>query len=430
MRLKKALFVILVVLDMVSLSTFSFAQEENTAKKTIWDKIHGFIEYRIYPYFHHNRDDHMVVNEAVGELKIQDKLGSYFDFLVAPRFIIDDDNMSTGAIDEWVDDDIKRNIFNINEWFLRFKKDHFSASIGKQIYAWGTADLFNPTDNLNARDFTDFIENEKIGALSLDMNYALRNWKFEFVMIPFFTPARLPLLNKRWSPLPEDFPLAVDERDIPAKSLENAQYASRISTTIGGWDLSASYYYGFEGIPTGLISMPIPMSVTPIYDKVRICGADFSTTIKGFEVHGETAYYRRDNKDRNDYLQFISGFNYTFSDIIRDQDAKVTLEYARDEIVRSGDNTARYADLELSHPFRNSVMTKLEYEFSYSKRIEISSVYNVNHEDFIIEPKFCYKPNDSWDFEVGFDILDGRSDSLFGAYARNDRGFVRTKYSF
>lgn len=404
--------------------------EEEQGEETFWDNISGSIEHRLFPYFHSARGDRSVKNEFILELEVRDNIGENFEYLVVPRLIWDDNNSSSGYMNRVIDDDIRRNITDLKEWHVRFKSEHLMASLGKHIFSWGTADGFNPTDNLNPRDFTDFIENEKIGVPSLDLNYFNGNYRFEAVVIPVFTPSRLPLFGKRWSPIPQNFPLMINDRVLPSETMDNVQFASRISATLGGWDLSASYFNGFEYVPTGLISTPIPTSITPVYDEVSIYGADFSTTISTFEVHGEVAYYDRDDKDRNCYLQYILGFDRTIEDIISDHDLTITLEYAREETVRRADNPNRYIDFELSHVFKNSIMTKLVYEFDYFKKIEIAGIYNVNNKDYIIQPKFCYKPTDNWLIEVGLDILGGSSTSFFGRYSKNDRAFIKTKYSF
>jgi hypothetical protein len=441
MKYKKLFFFI--IAGVLLFNTASFADSESEKKKTLLDMIDGSVEYRVFPYFHRARGDDRVVNEVSAELRIRRKLGDYFDFLAVPRFIMDDDHLSHGAMDDLVDKDIRRNIINLKEWHLRFKKDYFSASAGKQIFSWGTADMFNPTDNLNPRDFTDFIENEKIGVPSVSLDYFRSSWKLEFIFIPLFTPTRLPLFDTRWSPVPEGFPLPINQRDLPAQSMKNAQYATRASITLNGWDFSVSYFDGFESVPAGQVDtsrvfvpvpvpgfVSVPTGITPVYDKVRIIGGDFSTTFDKFEIHGESAYYRRDNNDRNSYLQYIFGFNYTIDDIISDHDVKLTLEYAREEIVDRADNPGRYIDFELSHVFRNSLMGKIVYEFDYRKKIQIGGIYNINHHDYLIQPKFCYRPTDNWDIETGFDILGGGSETLFGRYSKNDRFFAKAKYSF
>ena len=427
-----------VVLGIFLLTTTALAEEvveetaieEEVEPDTFWDNISGSIEHRIFPYFHSARGDRSLKNVFILELEVRDDVGEHFDYLVVPRLMWDDNNSTSGYMNRVIDDDIKRNIANIKEWNARFKSDHFTASLGKHIFSWGTADGFNPTDNVNPRDFTDFIENEKIGVPSLDLNFFSGNYRFEAIVIPVFTPSRLPLFDKRWSPIPQNFPLMINDRSLPSETMDNVQFGSRFSATLGGWDLSASYFNGFEYVPTGLISTPIPTSITPVYDEVDIYGFDFSTTIGTFEVHGEAAYYDRDDRDRNNYLQYILGVDHTIENIISDHDLKITLEYAREETVRRAENPNRYIDFELSHVFKNSIITKLIYEFDYFKKIEVAGIYNVNNDDYIIQPKFCYKPTDNWLIEVGLDILGGGATTFFGRYSKNDRAFIKTKYSF
>ena len=407
-----------------------YAEKIEAPKKTLNDIIDGSFEWRLYPYFQRYRGDKQVVTEGVLDLSIKDNIGEYFQYMISPRAIMDNDYLSAGSINDIVDNDIKRNIFTIHEWYARYKRDFFVASAGAQIYSWGTADIFNPTDYLNPRDFTDFIDNEKIAVPSAALTLFRGNWKADFIVIPVFTPSRLPLFDTRWSPVPENFPLTINDRQLPKRSGDDVQFATRIGATLAGWDFSMNYFDGIETVPAGLISTPIPNSVTPIYDKVRVWGGDFSKAIGVFEAHGEAAYFNRDNKDRDDLLQYILGFNYTANDIISTHDLKVTFEYAREETIRRGDNTGRYINLDLSHVFRNSLMAKFTYEFNDRMNFKIGTIYNINHEDYLIQPKFCFKPRDNWEVELGFDILSGDSDTLFGRYSKNDRGFIKTTLTF
>jgi hypothetical protein len=57
-------------------------------------------------------------------------------------------------------------VLDVKEAVLTFRPQAVEISLGKQIFAWGTADAFNPTDNLNPWDAMDPIDNEKMGVYS------------------------------------------------------------------------------------------------------------------------------------------------------------------------------------------------------------------------------------------------------------------------
>ncbi len=151
--------------------------------------------------------------------------------------------------------------------------------VGRQILVWGTADKFNPTNNLNPDDledrplFTEPIANQMV---VVDVApWGDKVW-FEGVYIPLFYPALLPpsasaALKDPQSPVP--FAEYSDLRTIdalqqrldanealvpkvkghivqPKPSFRNSQAAFKIGWSFWEVDMSLSYYYGRHDIPT------------------------------------------------------------------------------------------------------------------------------------------------------------------------------------
>ncbi len=55
------------------------------------------------------------------------------------------------------------------------------------------------------------------------------------VVVPVFTPSRLPFAGDRWTSVPPSPLVAVvDQRVLPADQPANAQFAARIRTTLSG----------------------------------------------------------------------------------------------------------------------------------------------------------------------------------------------------
>lgn len=202
----------------------------------------------------------------------------------------------------------------------------FDLKIGRQIVVWGTADKFNPTNNLNPDDLEDRpLFTEPIANQMVVMDYAPPKLKdklwFQGVYIPLFYPALLPPsasagLKSPYSEVP--FALEEDRQEIeylqdtflprnqrlipvvyghvnhPSLSLKNGQAAFKVGARLGIVDLSASYYYGRHDIPlptyvdssqlADLDQDPvngyyIQSDVDLIYPKMQVVGLDFSTQL-------------------------------------------------------------------------------------------------------------------------------------------------------
>jgi len=201
--------------------------------------------------------------------------------------------------------------------------------LGRQIVVWGTADKFNPTNNINADDledrplFTEPIANQ-MAVIDYTLPSSDKFWA-QFVYVPFFTPALLPpsaataLLDpKTMPPYVNDVDLDAIEflqgyidtnpkydpdiyanLELPENRFKNSQVAFKLGSKIGPVDLSASYYRGFHDIPlpvnvkstsVALFSdemTEIPpeerfwyrSDVTLIYPKMQVLGLDFATQL-------------------------------------------------------------------------------------------------------------------------------------------------------
>ena len=86
---------------------------------------------------------------------------------------------------------------------------------GKQFYAWGTADFFNPTDNINPYDYLDVLERDKLAVWSAAARLP-RVRRLVFVVVPVFTPSRVPLFRQPVTPEPPPgFQVIADDRVLP-----------------------------------------------------------------------------------------------------------------------------------------------------------------------------------------------------------------------
>jgi hypothetical protein len=155
--------------------------------------------------------------------------------------------------------------------------DGFDLTIGQQLVYWGVGDQFNPTNNLNADDLEDILYfGQQQGNFMVKADYWLTaDWQMSAVMVPVFRPAllprtgilqlarvdRLPLADgpTRWRLAGEQatsqtisgYPTIVRDVNVvlPDKDFDNIQGAFRLGGTLGGQDISLSYYNGRTDFP-------------------------------------------------------------------------------------------------------------------------------------------------------------------------------------
>ena len=71
----------------------------------------------------------------------------------AGRLLGVDDGFDAGLAFQIPETSLHRSILDLRESVARFRYGAFEVSVGKQIFAWGTAEGFNPVDNLNSWDY-------------------------------------------------------------------------------------------------------------------------------------------------------------------------------------------------------------------------------------------------------------------------------------
>ena len=168
-------------------------------------------------------------------------------------------------------------------------------TVGQQHVSWGLADVINPTDLINPRDYDRFLDLE-LGYTKLPAPMARLEWylpkslKIDVVALPFFVPARFHVVEADVALFAHDFPLfyvlnqvrsnpdwyrverALDlwypgwEEDLDAlledqnffdvrtrhldDDFTHAEGALRFSGKAGSVDFSTSYFYLWDDIPT------------------------------------------------------------------------------------------------------------------------------------------------------------------------------------
>jgi len=345
--------------------------------------------------------------------------------------------------------DPSRNRIYPKEYYMNISLKSLELRLGKQKYFWGRADGINATNNICPVDYTDFLDadDEKIGQISLNSKYYLKNWTLNGVYIPFFNTSILPVKNSIWNlPLPTVIsgpcgryftPVFNYLPDYaPDKNLKAGQYAFKLDKQGSGFDFSTSYYHGYSHLPeitktfSFLNSDSIQVNILKNYLPKDIAGFDFATTIGKFGVRGEGAYFLTSGKQAKlinyqyDYLQYALGIDYKKD--IDNNNLYFILQWIQ-EIVPSGN---KYPETSFNHIFQKCLLVRAEINSRNILSFSMQALYDVVYKDYYLKPQINYKIFDGLELIGVVDILNGDDRSLFGIYKNNDRVQMKVKYSF
>ena len=334
----------------------------------------------------------------------------------------------------------ENGLVRLREAFADLYLGQTDLRLGKQRIAWGTADGVNPTDNLNPVDYgRPFEEDNRLEVLALKADHYWGDWTLEFVWLPVFVPAAQPAPGSRWYP-PTAPPslLTLGELTfappvLPVRELSNSETALKLARTAKGVDYSFSYFRGWDDLPTIHASFTpqvgdptiLDVTLTPVYHRLEVLGADFAATRGKFGFRGEAAWFltedraRTDPEIKNPYYQLVLGTDYTPGEKLY-FGAQLVGEYVTPSAGTPGpDEGAAYA-----------IMGELQYKPNLKWQWTLDGVYNLTDTDFLLRPSVSWSPADGITLRAGLVILDGPAGTRFGQFAGNDYGFVEVKMAF
>ena len=346
-------------------------------------------------------------------------------------------------------------------------------TLGKQIMSWGTADKFNPTNNLNPYDFEDVLDfGRKRGILAAKADFYINNDNYiEAVFVPFFKPVGMPVgvfadaLNSQSLDFPSNISLhsTTDTLTQPAYSFKNSFSAGiRFKGFLYNFDYSLSYVYGYDYIPTQKTS-DIYLTVNTLnpptffadvntnldFYRQHILGADFAGNIGNVGVWGEAALFISakdiDWKITTHYPVFLGGQTTTKdSTLFAKNKPYVKYVLGADYTFANG----IYVNAQFIHGFLHErwqgnlndyLVVRAEKSF-FNDKLKISPLTGMimvgdwsdvkNHYAWAYFPQITYKPTDNIEMTMAGGLFDGKGNGLFNNLKDYKMLIFSVKYNF
>lgn len=197
--------------------------------------------------------------------------------------------------------------YRLGENYVAWNPDGWKLALGYQIFAWGSADGKNPTDNLNPRDYRS-VAGDKIGKLSVlaaqAVWYPAEAWSIEAEFAPQAGASLFPI-DRAAALRAQGF--TVSEQSL-GYGLDFAVAGGRVAYRSAAVDLSASYLYDLDAMSTPVVN---GMNVGLERRRIHRIGLDAKTTLDRFGLWVEAAWSQTGNADPGNYTERLSNLNAT-----------------------------------------------------------------------------------------------------------------------
>jgi len=316
---------------------------------------------------------------------------------------------------DWQDRSIRRPALSLREFKATISKGRLTANFGKQFIRWGKADILNPTDRFAPKDFLSVTDPGFLAIIAARAVYDTGTNSVELVWQPRFTPSRTPLLNQRWTVLPAriaGIPLQDDGAHIPGRS----SFGARWNHVGAGYELSASFYDGFNSLPIFRGSFEFAR----FYPALRLYGADAAVPLRWFTVKTEAAYYTSPDKQQDEYIIYVIQLERQIKEF------SLVAGYAGD-VVTSQSHSLQFSP---ERGFARAILAHAQYTIDANRGVALDAAVRQNGRGSWLRPQYSQAIGQHWRATAGFTWIRGDAGDFLGQYHRNSYALLALRYSF
>jgi hypothetical protein len=319
------------------------------------------------------------------------------------------------------DRSIRRPALSVRRLSLLYNRGKWTVEAGKQFVRWGKADILNPTDRFAPRDFLSVVDNDFLPITAARVTYESGGNTVEVVAQPFFTPSRTPLLNQRWTVLPELG--GVRLVDGGARYPGGTQYGARLNHIGRRYEGSVSFYEGHNHLPlfdAVLGGNPFTVAAFRYYPHLRLYGADVAVPLKWFTVKAESGYFTSKTSTADEYILYVIQLER------QSGEWSFVGGYAGEAVTRSRSQRSFSPDRGLTHAF----LGRAGYTIDVNRSIAFETAVRENLHGAWIRFEYSQAFGQHWRGTAGYTLIRGREDDFLGQYRRNSHAILGFRYSF
>jgi hypothetical protein len=323
---------------------------------------------------------------------------------------------------DFSDRTVQRPRLSVRRLSATLTRGTLTLDAGKQFIRWGKTDIVTPTDRFAPRDFLNVFDNEFLAVTGVRGTVQAGQETFEAVWVPRLTPSRVPLLNQRWTVLP---PAAVGIPivDVGAPLPEGSQTGLRWSHLGAGFEVSASFFDGFNHLPnfeTDVQAVPTIIRFARVYPAIRMYGGDAAVPLRWFTVKGEAAYFTSSTANTDEYVLYVVQLERQSGEWV------FVAGYAGEAVTKRVANLSFAPDRGLTH----SIVARASYTIDPNRSVAFETVVRENLAGVYAKAEYSQARGQHWRATVSGVLLAGEEDDFLGQYHRNSHLSVGVRYSF
>ena len=303
-----------------------------------------------------------------------------------------------------------------------FTRGPVTIDAGKQFIRWGKTDILTPTDRFAPRDFINVVDTELLGVTGVRGVVQAGAETFEGVWLPRLTPSRTPLVDQRWTVVPEAA-AGLTLVDAGAIFPDGAQAGVRWGHVGAGFEYSLSFFNGFNHLPN-IEAAAIPASpvveLTRTYPAIRTYGGDAAVPTRWFTLKSEAAYFTTSSIGTDEYVLYVLQLERQTGEWV------IVAGYAG-EVVTLRRSTLDFAP---DRGLTKSIVARASYTIGPTRSAAFESAIRQNGDGAYAKAEYSQARGNHWRATVSGVLIRGEPDDFLGQYRLNSYVKAALRYSF
>jgi hypothetical protein len=320
------------------------------------------------------------------------------------------------------DRSVERPAFSLRRFSVMVNRGSVTAEAGRQLIRWGKTDIINPLDRFAPKDYLNPVNTDILGVSAVRLTYEKQANTFDLVWQPWFTPARTPLLNQRWTVLPSSA-AAIPVQDLGARYPGRSQLGLRWNRLGQGYEYSLAYFDGFNYLPLFAArpsTTPPAIAFERYYPRLRLVGASGAFPTRQVTVKGEAGYFTTSRSQTDEYLLYVLQLE-------RQQgEWSFAGGYAGEIITHAAPNALQFSP---ERGLARSFLGRAGYTIGPTRSIAFEGVARQNGKGVWLRFTYTETYGQHWRFTGGVTLMRGETADFLGQYRRNSYASLALRYS-